>query len=174
LWQHPSFQNTFSQKRLFADKPKSVATLSQLSESFLDGTSANYVEQMYQAWQKDPNSVHVSWSSYFSNINKGAAPGKAFSYPPSLGGQNVAVPVAAAGAIQGNFKDVIAIHSLIRAYQRDGHLLASLDPLHFTPNLKAPQLDHKFHGFTDADLNREFPIESSVYKGGFVFYLVPF
>ena len=28
-------------------------------ESFLSGTSSVYVDQMYDAWKKDPNSVHA-------------------------------------------------------------------------------------------------------------------
>lgn len=28
-------------------------------ESFLNGSSANYVEDMYNAWLKDPSSVHA-------------------------------------------------------------------------------------------------------------------
>ena len=30
-----------------------------VSEPFLDGTSATYVDEMYEAYQKDPSSVHV-------------------------------------------------------------------------------------------------------------------
>ena len=28
------------------------------SESFLNGSSGTYTEEMYEAWKKDPNSVH--------------------------------------------------------------------------------------------------------------------
>lgn len=28
------------------------------AESFLNGSSGTYTEQMYEAWKKDPNSVH--------------------------------------------------------------------------------------------------------------------
>src|SRR6185312_5404682 len=34
--------------------------------SFLNGTNAAYVEQMYASWQADPNSVDASWQAYFS------------------------------------------------------------------------------------------------------------
>ena len=29
-------------------------------------SSGIYVDQMYQAWKKDPNSVHESWKIYFT------------------------------------------------------------------------------------------------------------
>lgn len=36
------------------------------SEPFLDGTSANYIEEMYEAYKKNPSSVHVVHSFIFS------------------------------------------------------------------------------------------------------------
>jgi len=38
--------------------------------SFLNGTNAAYVEQMYGAWQADPNSVDASWQAYFSQTGE--------------------------------------------------------------------------------------------------------
>ena len=38
--------------------------------SFLNGTNAAYVEQMYAAWQADPNSVDTSWQDYFSQTGE--------------------------------------------------------------------------------------------------------
>ena len=38
--------------------------------SFLNGTNAAYVEQMYAAWQADPNSVDQSWQTYFSQTGE--------------------------------------------------------------------------------------------------------
>ena len=34
-------------------------------ESYLSGTSGQYVEEMYEAWAQDPGSVHASWDAYF-------------------------------------------------------------------------------------------------------------
>jgi 2-oxoglutarate dehydrogenase E1 component len=41
------------------------------SESFLSGTSSVYAEQMLAAYKRDPESVHVSWRSYFENLERG-------------------------------------------------------------------------------------------------------
>ncbi|HXB51358.1 MAG TPA: hypothetical protein VNU69_01265, partial [Rhizomicrobium sp.] len=38
--------------------------------SFLNGTNAAYVEQMYAAWQADPNSVDTSWQAYFAQTGE--------------------------------------------------------------------------------------------------------
>jgi hypothetical protein len=39
------------------------------ADSFVSGSSSIYVEDMYQQWQKDPNSVHpVSVTSIFEDL----------------------------------------------------------------------------------------------------------
>src|SRR3954471_11933746 len=43
--------------------------------SFLNGTNAAYVEQMYAAWAADPNSVDASWQAYFAqSAEQGLSP----------------------------------------------------------------------------------------------------
>jgi hypothetical protein len=53
--------------KTFSTKPAP----SHPSESFLSGTSSVYAEQMLAAFKKDPESVHVSWRSYFENLESG-------------------------------------------------------------------------------------------------------
>jgi len=38
--------------------------------SFLNGTNAAFVEQMYEAWQANPTSVDESWQGYFSQLGE--------------------------------------------------------------------------------------------------------
>ncbi|KAJ2371759.1 hypothetical protein IW150_004446, partial [Coemansia sp. RSA 2607] len=54
------------------------------SESFLSGNVTPYIEEMYAAYLNDPQSVHVSWRTYFANVDKGARPGQAFQMAPAL------------------------------------------------------------------------------------------
>uniref|UniRef100_A0A3P9H5J6 2-oxoglutarate dehydrogenase complex component E1 n=1 Tax=Oryzias latipes TaxID=8090 RepID=A0A3P9H5J6_ORYLA len=102
------------------------------SEPFLNGTSSNYVEEMYYAWLEDPKSVHKSWDVFFRNANAGAPPGAAYQSPLSLSG--LAVPqlsslVGAQPNVEKLVEDHLAVQSLIRAYQIRGHHVAQLDPL---------------------------------------------
>lgn len=39
---------------------------------------------MYRLWKQDPNSVHPSWSVYFSGMAKGLKSEDAFRPPPNL------------------------------------------------------------------------------------------
>ena len=38
--------------------------------SFLNGTNAAFIEQMYGAWIADPNSVDAGWQSYFAQLGE--------------------------------------------------------------------------------------------------------
>ncbi|XP_071386971.1 2-oxoglutarate dehydrogenase complex component E1-like, partial [Centroberyx affinis] len=104
------------------------------SEPFLNGTSSNYVEEMYFAWLENPKSVHKSWDVFFRNANAGAPPGSAYQSPLSLSPGGVASPqlsslVGAQPNVEKLVEDHLAVQSLIRAYQIRGHHVAQLDPL---------------------------------------------
>ncbi|KAI3362464.1 hypothetical protein L3Q82_012754 [Scortum barcoo] len=104
------------------------------AEPFLNGTSSNYVEEMYYAWLENPRSVHKSWDIFFRNANAGAPPGAAYQSPPPLSGTpqglaGVQALVAAQPNVEKLVEDHLAVQSLIRAYQVRGHHIAKLDPL---------------------------------------------
>lgn len=47
--------------------PKPVA-LSKLKDSFLDGTSSTYLEELEQKYRQDPKSVDRTWASFFRSM----------------------------------------------------------------------------------------------------------
>ncbi|KAK6633424.1 hypothetical protein RUM44_004027 [Polyplax serrata] len=121
-----------------------IRLYSSAQESFLSGSSGNYLEEMYNAWKENPKSVHVSWDIYFRNAAKGAPPGASYQSPPTLGADKpheyplhmAPVPQAAgygpAGGTANNLADIrlhYAVQLVIRSYQVRGHLVADLDPL---------------------------------------------
>ncbi|XP_030213982.1 oxoglutarate (alpha-ketoglutarate) dehydrogenase a (lipoamide) isoform X3 [Gadus morhua] len=148
------------------------------SEPFLNGTSSNYVEEMYFAWMEDPKSVHKSWDVFFRNANAGAPPGVAYQSPLGL--------TAAAGAAlhQGSpmvgaqpnveklVEDHLAVQSLIRAYQVMGHHNAHLDPLGINSvNFEdvpacSEIMDVGFYGLNESDLDKVFRLPTTTFIGG--------
>ena len=80
------------------------------AEPFLNGSSSVYVEQMYEHWKKDPQSVHVSWDSFFRNVDSGMGPGIAFQKPG-------ASPPAGVSSDTKSIEDHLKVQALIRAYQ---------------------------------------------------------
>lgn len=47
--------------------PKPVA-LSKMKDSFLDGTSSTYLEELEQRYRVDPSSVDRTWASFFQSM----------------------------------------------------------------------------------------------------------
>ncbi|KAL1846543.1 2-oxoglutarate dehydrogenase E1 component [Paecilomyces lecythidis] len=139
------------------------------NDSFLQGNTANYIDEMYLAWKKDPSSVHVSWQTYFKNMEEGKMPvSQAFQPPPTLipppaGGVPSIMPGAGLGA-DNDLTDHLKVQLLVRAYQARGHHKAKIDPLGIRGDSEAfgyndPKelhLDH--YGFTEADLDKEFSL----------------
>ncbi|ROT81147.1 putative 2-oxoglutarate dehydrogenase, mitochondrial [Penaeus vannamei] len=113
------------------------------AEPFLNGSSSNYVEEMYTAWLQDPKSVHQSWDTFFRNASAGAAPGTAYTAPPSLAEPtphhvplSSIAPAMSTSPMVGDAQisdkvidDHLAVQGIIRAYQIRGHSIANLDPL---------------------------------------------
>ena len=62
-----SFQSSGSDAQQGA--PKAVP-MSKLKDSFLDGTSSTYLEEMEERYRQDPNSVDKSWTSFFRSLGR--------------------------------------------------------------------------------------------------------
>jgi len=159
----------FSQllRRVFSSQP-TPATQKQLSESFISGTSANYIEETFEAWKKDPNSVHKSWDIYFRGVERGARPGDAHALPPSIS-SGAAIEFSKSSAIEGDVKsavrDALRLNLLVRAFQVRGHLVANVDPLELDKKDTPPELTLEYYGFTEKDLDREILVSGSPLSG---------
>ncbi|GMM52050.1 alpha-ketoglutarate dehydrogenase [Starmerella bacillaris] len=108
---------------------------------FTTTTNSNYIEQMYEAYKQDPNSVHASWRAYFNNMDAGVTPGAAFQAPPHTGSLSGSVQstIAPTGKESGMNKEVqnhLKAQMLVRAYQVRGHFHAKLDPLNLNSGSK--------------------------------------
>ncbi|XP_066904254.1 2-oxoglutarate dehydrogenase complex component E1 isoform X3 [Halyomorpha halys] len=177
--------------------PRQYATASAVKEEpFLNGSSSNYIEDMYAAWQRDPNSVHASWDAFFRASAAGAPPGAAYARPPSLATpERNTVPITALGPYLGGgvanaqvsekvIDDHLAVQAIIRSYQIRGHHIAQLDPLGISSadldERHPPELLYSHYKFVccmkldhssllkleDADMDRVFKLPSTTFIGG--------
>lgn len=132
------------------------------AETFANGATTGYMEAMYGAWLKDPQSVHISWQAYFKNLKSGS--NFPFQTPPSL---LATIPIEELPSVQdvdspsapyGDILDTMKVQLMVRAFQVRGHQQANLDPLgiNFMGKKDAPELTYQHYGFTDADLDRKF------------------
>ncbi|MBW2732597.1 MAG: 2-oxoglutarate dehydrogenase E1 component [Deltaproteobacteria bacterium] len=104
------------------------------------GVDAAYIEDLYEQWQGDPNSVPESWQYFFQGLSF-AGTRKAPSEDCSLH--------ARGARMQSN------VASLIYAYRDQGHVIAQTDPLGSSPQeIDALRLEN--WDFTDDDLREVF------------------
>ncbi|KAF5288848.1 hypothetical protein FQA39_LY03727 [Lamprigera yunnana] len=166
------------------------------AEPFLNGSSGAYVEDMYNAWLKDPSSVHASWDSFFRNSAQG---GRGYQAPPSLSlpGKNevyLSTSTPLSGGAGGHvdekaIDDHLSVQAIIRSYQIRGHHSAKLDPLGINSAdleeqsssdlLLTNMFDHPSRTYseqlrqqikelakTETDMDRQFKLPSTTYIGG--------
>ncbi|CDP00048.1 unnamed protein product [Coffea canephora] len=134
--QNRYFHTTVSRSRAQSAPIPRPVPLSKLTDSFLDGTSSVYLEELQRAWEQDPNSVDESWDNFFRNFVGQAATS------PGISGQTI--------------QESMRLLLLVRAYQVYGHLKATLDPLGLEQREIPDDLDPALNGFSEADLDREF------------------
>ncbi|KXT12827.1 hypothetical protein AC579_7612 [Pseudocercospora musae] len=165
----PSYNAFPSQHRKYAAQAEQTDHGVDPSDSFLSGNTANYVDEMYSEWKRDPSSVHVSWQVYFRNMESGDMPvSRAFTPPPTImpqpaGGVPAPTFSTSSGAAEGQGSDVLnhlKVQLLVRAYQARGHHKANIDPLGIRDNSQniPRELDLKTYNFTDADMETEFTL----------------
>ncbi|MGA2500768.1 MAG: 2-oxoglutarate dehydrogenase E1 component [Tepidisphaeraceae bacterium] len=98
--------------------------------------NAEFVEQQYQLYQKDPALVDETWRAFFAGFEM-------------AGGKS---PAAAAAGGSGDFSN-IAIYDLVHSFRELGHYVANLDPLgHNRPNHQLLELSN--FNITAGDLDK--------------------
>ena len=131
--------------------------------SYIANAHGNYIEELYEAYKKDPQSVDISWQKFFegfefSQQSYEALPGKL----PTNGESKKEVttttgekPAVGAPTISsGNAKE-LNVSQLIHAYRSRGHLKSNTNPVRQRRDHKA-YLDITDFGLTDADMDTEF------------------
>jgi len=141
-----------------------------VNDEFLSGTSAVYLESLMEDFERDPSSVDPSFHSVLRNMQ--ARP----LHQPALDQAIRAVDHSlATQQVQDRSYGIAQslcysrrILSLVRTYEAEGHLFATLDPLQFEedPVHRVPskfvsnylRLKHEAFGLSDEDLDKTFAL----------------
>ena len=121
----------------------------------VNGWNADYLDDQYQNWLADPDSVNADLSEFFRGFdlgrlapNNGSAPQANAALANAL-----SAPSSAPSAPADNAQR--AVDRLIEAYRSWGHFCATLDP--FGRERTGPdELSPQHFGLTDGDLDRAF------------------
>ncbi len=122
-------------------------------------TNLAFVEDVYEAYRRDPASVSASWRAYFASMDgDGPAAGArrpAFTprsvFNPASPTPNGSGPVDLSRLVELQDR----VDQLIRAYRVRGHLVARFDPLQL-PRTQHPELEPEYYGLTPEDHERRF------------------
>ena len=133
--------------------------------SHISGGNAAYVEELYDQYLYDPNSVPEEWRSYFEQLPRVEGvvtqdtPHSVVREHFELLGKNRARPLAAPGSGGANIeheRKQVKVVQLISSYRSRGHQKAALDPLGLMVREQVPDLELGFHGLTPADMDTVF------------------
>ena len=124
------------------------------SNSHISGGNADFVEDLYEHYLSDPESVDPAWKRYFDGLG-GSADGEV-AHSDVRRSIQIAALAASRGLGGGQDQQPGGVAKLITAYRSRGHLQADLDPLALVTKPPAPDLDIEFHGLSKSDLDKEF------------------
>jgi len=95
--------------------------------SFLFGSNSVFIEELYQKYLQDPNSIDPSWAKFFavqSDITPLKTTAKIIIQDKLVISSNQDVPTSSSLA-----ENSLRAKFMIKAYREHGHYLANLDPL---------------------------------------------
>ncbi len=135
--------------------------------SYLSGGNAPFIEELYEAYLDNPESVSQEWRRWFDQIQQPGTPDVAHqpireafvrlaSQRPGSSGH---APTASVAAVE---RKQVSVLQLINAHRFLGLRYADLDPLKRFPRPEVPELEPGFYGFTDSDMDSVFNTGSLV------------
>ena len=139
-----------------------------MSDSHTSGGHLSYLEDLYESYLQDPDSISEEWKTYFNDLPFQNGSQKDSSHLDAIKHfQNISRRSAPRAKISQEKNPLEAkVQTLIKAYRDYGHTAADLDPLGIAEKVIHSDL-HKTEGLFNADelsstVNCNFPIGSNV------------
>ncbi len=112
--------------------------------SHVHNAHPQFIDALYQAYQKDPDSVDPGWKLFFEG----------FEFGQGGNGHETATATAPLAALQDTKKE-FGVMSLIHGFRNRGHLLSNTNPIRHRKDRK-PHLDLADYHLSSDDLNQVF------------------
>jgi 2-oxoglutarate dehydrogenase E1 component len=148
--------------------------LTQYLQGQLFSSNIVFIEEIYQKFKQNPDSVDASWQEFFSHNEDEIKSVLADYKGPSWARRDVKVigskqydissnsapevdkKKSDKVAAKGNSGDLdLRVANLALAYQKLGHLAANIDPLGLMERKYVAEIDYKNHGINDEDFDKE-------------------
>ncbi len=133
-----------------------------LESSHLAGANATYVEDLYEQYLADPESINEQWRVVFDGLPKIADKEQPHSRVRDYFRRLAMESTQKSATVTDPDVDAkqVKVLQLINAYRFRGHQQANLDPLHLWKQDKVPDLDPAFHALTSDDFDQTFNVGS--------------
>ncbi|MCD6062690.1 MAG: 2-oxoglutarate dehydrogenase, subunit [Flavipsychrobacter sp.] len=126
--------------------------------SYVMSSHPSYIESLYTDYIKDPSAVDPEWKKFFEGFDF------AVTKVNGNGSHAAAQPTDKTPVSNEQLAKELAVYSLIQAYRKKGHLIATTNPIRPRKDRK-PELDLVNFDLTEADLNKEFHAGSFIGLG---------
>lgn len=113
--------------------------------SLLNGQNIAFLEDVFEQYQEDPNSVSAEWQQYFASLATSSA---------STSSNAITISTSSLDATMATKQG--SVSRLISTYRAMGHKLAKIDPINEMEQQDASELELSYHGLSDADLDTIF------------------
>lgn len=117
--------------------------------SLLNGQNVAFLEDVFEQYQEDPNSVSAEWQQYFAALATSSA-------SSSSNASNNAITISTSSLDAAMATKQGSVSRLISTYRAMGHKLANIDPIGEMEQQDASELELSYHGLSDADLDTIF------------------
>ena len=131
------------------------------NSSHIAGGNVAYVEELYEQYLRDPDSVEAQWRTYFEQLPP--VNGAGVDVPHSViqaqfqaMARQPARPALSSAQSQEHERKQVQVLRLISAFRIRGHQQAALDPLGLMKREQFPDLSLSYHGLSEADLDTDF------------------
>ncbi|MFL6708267.1 MAG: 2-oxoglutarate dehydrogenase E1 component [Massilia sp.] len=131
--------------------------------SFLFAENTPYIEDLYESYLADRQSVSPQWQAYFAALGQLPAVDGSDradvthrAMIEQFAAQAKMPPSAARGSAAVSSRKQFAVQSLVAAFRQIGARRADLDPLRWSPSTPLAELTPAFYGLGDADLQTQF------------------
>ncbi|TAJ95222.1 MAG: 2-oxoglutarate dehydrogenase E1 component [Gammaproteobacteria bacterium] len=128
--------------------------------SCLYSGNAGYIEELYEHFLTDPDSLPEQWRDYFNRLQGQEVTNETPHSPVREAFRQAALAkihqAAAPGPAASDHGKQVAVINLIEAYRVRGHRQAELDPLKQHERPHVPELDLAYHHLHAADLDSSF------------------
>src|SRR4051812_45832333 len=133
---------------------------------FVNRANAEYIDRLYEQYQRDPRSIDPTWQAYFAGFEYAsgrnlrhtavapapASPGRAAEAAADASAAPRTVATTEPGA-ELDRNAHIGIYDLVHSYRELGHFIADLDPLGHN-RASHPLLELREFNLTPGDLDK--------------------